>query len=73
MDAYYSYFPWIPYMHVGPRLHNAMHTLFWQMKPTETAFLPPAWRSVSQGSRDGEPFVTCGCCREGPCHMAARI
>ena len=56
IDDYYSYFPWIPYMHVGPRLHNAIHTLFWQMKPTETAFLPPAWRSVSRGSRDGESF-----------------
>jgi hypothetical protein len=55
-DSYYSYFPWIPYMHVGSRLHNAVHTLFWQMKPAETTFLPPAWRSVSQGSRDGEPF-----------------
>jgi len=55
-DAYYSYFPWIPYMHVGPRLHNAVHTLFWQMKPADTTFLPPAWRSVSEGSRDGEPF-----------------
>jgi len=55
-DACYSYSPWIPYMHVGPRLHNAIHTLFWQMKPAETPFLPPAWRSVSQGSRDGQPF-----------------
>jgi len=55
-DNYYSYFPWIPYMHVGTRLHNAVHTLFWQMKIAETTFLPAAWRSVSQGSRDGEPF-----------------
>ena len=43
-------------MHVGSRLHNAVHTPFWQMKLAETTFLPPAWRSVSQGSRDGEPF-----------------
>jgi len=55
-DTYYSYSPWLPYMHVGPRLHNAIHTLFWQMKPTETPFLPPAWGSVSSGSRDGQPF-----------------
>jgi hypothetical protein len=55
-DTDYSYSPWIPYMHVGPRLHNAIHTLYWQMKPTETRFLPPAWRSVSSGSRDGQPF-----------------
>ena len=55
-DTYYSYSPWLPYMHVGPRLHNAIHTLFWQMKPRETPFLPPAWGSVSSGSRDGQPF-----------------
>jgi hypothetical protein len=53
---FYSYFPWIPYMHVGTRLHNAVHTLFWKMNPAETAFLPAAWRSVSRGSRDGQPF-----------------
>jgi hypothetical protein len=55
-DDFYSYFPWIPYMHVGTRLHNAVHTLFWQMKPAETAFLPAAWRSISRGSRDGAPY-----------------
>ncbi|HVO23797.1 MAG TPA: hypothetical protein VMW56_09225 [Candidatus Margulisiibacteriota bacterium] len=53
---FYSYFPWIPYMHVGTRLHNAVHTLFWRMRPVETAFLPAAWRSVSRGSRTGEPY-----------------
>lgn len=55
-DDFYSYSPWIPYMHVGPRLHNAIHTLFWQMEPSETPFVPGAWRSVVDGSRDGEPF-----------------
>jgi hypothetical protein len=55
-DTCYSYSPWIPYMHVGPRLHNAIHTLFWEMKPKETRFLPPAWRAVSSGSRNGESF-----------------
>jgi len=55
-DDFYSYFPWIPYMHVGTRLHNAVHTLFWQMRPDETSFLPTSWRSVNRGSRDGEPY-----------------
>ena len=55
-DTYYSYSPWLPYMHVGPRLHNAIHTIFWQMRPRETPFLPPTWGSVSSGSRDGQPF-----------------
>ena len=55
-DDFYSYFPWIPYMHVGTRLHNAMHTLFWKMKPADTSFLPASWRAVDRGSRDGEPY-----------------
>ncbi len=65
-DDYYSYFPWIPYMHVGTRLHNAVHTLFWQMKPAETSFLPPAWRSVDRGSRDGEPYQYLWLLSRGP-------
>jgi len=56
-DVSYSYFPWIPYVHVGTRLHDALHTLWWQM-PTDEApgFLPAAWRTVDRGSRDGKPF-----------------
>jgi len=25
---FYSYFPWLPYMHVVPKLHNAVHSLW---------------------------------------------
>ena len=42
----YSYSPWIPYIHIGTRMHDALHTLFWKMKPAETTFLPPAWRAA---------------------------
>lgn len=42
----YSYSPWIPYIHIGTRMHDALHTLFWKMKPAETSFLPPAWRAA---------------------------
>ena len=65
-DDIYSYFPWLAYMHVGPRLHNAVHTLFWKMKPVETTFLPPAWRTVSRDSRDGEPFEYLWLLSRGP-------
>ena len=65
-DDFYSYFPWLPYMHVGPRLHNAVHTLYWKMKPAETTFLPPAWRTVSRDSRDGEPFEYLWLLSRGP-------
>jgi hypothetical protein len=45
-DQTYSWFPWLPYMHVGTRLHNAIHTLFWQMEPDKTSFLPPDWKGA---------------------------
>jgi hypothetical protein len=63
-DDIYSYFPWLPYMHVGPRLHNAVHTLFWKMKPAETSFLPDAWRSVK--GPDGEPYQYLWLLSRGP-------
>jgi hypothetical protein len=55
-DESYSYSPWLPYIHIGPRMHDAFHTLYWQMEPARTAFLPATWRSVDGGSRDGRPF-----------------
>jgi len=56
IDDIYSYSPWLPYMHVGPRLHNAIHTLWWQMTTTDTSFLPASWRTIDRGNRDGQPF-----------------
>jgi hypothetical protein len=55
-DESYSYSPWIPYIHIGPRMHDAFHTLWWQMEPARTSFLPAAWRTVDRGSRDGNSF-----------------
>jgi len=49
----YSYFPWIPYMHVGTKLHNSFHTLWWKM-PTTTSFVPESWRQVTGKSRSGK-------------------
>jgi hypothetical protein len=51
----YSYFPWIPYMHVGTRLHNSFHTLWWKM-PTTISFVPESWRQVTDRSRSGKPL-----------------
>ena len=55
-DESYAYSPWLPYLHVGPRLHDAFHTLWWQMEPARTDFLPATWRNVDRGSRDGRAF-----------------
>jgi hypothetical protein len=63
-DDIYSYFPWLPYMHVGPRMHNAVHTLFWKMKPSETAFLPESWREVK--GMDGQPYQYLWLLSRGP-------
>jgi len=63
-DTIYSYFPWLPYMHVGTRLHNAVHTLFWRMRPAETPFLPAAWRSMTDD--EGEPYEYLWLLSRGP-------
>jgi hypothetical protein len=47
--AAYSYSPWIPYMHVGTRLHNSFHTLWWRMPVDQTPFLPEVWREAANG------------------------
>jgi hypothetical protein len=36
------------------------------MKPAETSFLPAAWRAVSRGSRDGEPYQYLWLLSRGP-------
>ncbi len=51
----YSFFPWIPYMHVGAKLHNSFHTLWWKM-PTTTSFVPENWRQVVDKSLNGAPL-----------------
>jgi hypothetical protein len=45
--AVYSYSPWIPYMHVGEKLHNSFHTLWWRMVVDDTRFLPESWREAA--------------------------
>jgi hypothetical protein len=52
----YSWFPWIPYMHVGKKLHNSFHTLWWTMDFTKTAFLPEELKNPTVKSREGENF-----------------
>jgi hypothetical protein len=63
-DESYGYSPWLPYMHVGATMHNSFHTLWWQMEPTRTSFLPPAWRTVDRG--DGKPFSHLWLLSRGP-------
>jgi len=60
----YSYSPWLPYMHVGTRMHNAFHTLYWRMKPAQTSFLAPAWRDAKNAQ--GKPWQYLWLLSRGP-------
>jgi hypothetical protein len=65
-DESYAYLPWLPYMHVGSNMHNAVHTLWWKMDPSQTAFLPAQWRVSDRGSRDGMPWKYLWLLSRGP-------
>ena len=52
----YSYSPWLPYMHVGDRLHNSFHTLWWRMEPQKASFLPDEMRSPPINQDTGKPY-----------------
>ena len=52
----YSWFPWIPYMHVGKKLHNSFHTLWWKMEHAKTSFLPEELRRPGIKSREGREY-----------------
>ena len=66
IDDSYSYSPWLPYMHVTPTMHNSIHTPWWKMGPEDAKFLPAAWRHVTRGSRDGQPFKKLWLLSRGP-------
>ena len=52
----YSWFPWLPYMHVGDKLHNSFHTLWWRMEHAKTSFLPEELRKPQIKSREGKEY-----------------
>ena len=54
--AVYGYLPWIPYMHVGKRLHNSFHSLWWRMEPKKTPFLPAVLKGNDRRSREGNDY-----------------
>jgi len=62
----YSYLPWLPYMHVGDRLHNSFHSLWWRMRLDKTDFLPAALREPPVSARNGEPYTHLWLLSRGP-------
>jgi hypothetical protein len=75
----YSYSPWIPYMHVGSKLHNAFHTPYWVLRLDRASFLPDALRRDTPRGPDGDPYrfayllsrgpASHGCTHVNPGHL----
>ncbi len=62
----YSYLPWIPYMHVGDRLHNSFHTLWFNIDLKKKGFVPETWKTNTTGSRTGDPYTKLWLLSRGP-------
>jgi hypothetical protein len=62
----YSYSPWLPYMHVGTKLHNSFHTLWWRMPVKSTAFLPESWKEAAGDGINGKPNTFLWLLSRGP-------
>jgi len=64
--ACYGYLPWIPYMHVGKKLHNSFHTLWFNIDTRANGFIPEEWKKNTQGSRTGEAYPHLWLLSRGP-------
>jgi hypothetical protein len=64
--ACYGYLPWLPYMHVGKRLHNSFHTLWFNIDTRRNKFIPDEWRQNTAGSRSGKPYPHLWLVSRGP-------
>ncbi len=62
----YGFTPWIPYMHVGSRLHNSFHSLWFRIDARHWDPLPEEWRRVSAGEREGKPYPYLWLVSRGP-------
>jgi hypothetical protein len=62
----YSYSPWLPYMHVGPKMHNAFHTPYWDLRLDSARFLPDALRKTNARSREGTRLPNAYLLSRGP-------
>ncbi len=62
----YGYLPWIPYMHVGTRLHNSFHTLWFNIDTRTNRFIPEEMRNNTDGSRTGDPYPHLWLLSRGP-------
>ncbi|MCP4669025.1 MAG: hypothetical protein GY849_22030 [Deltaproteobacteria bacterium] len=64
--ACYGYLPWIPYMHVGKKLHNSFHTLWFNIDTRTNRFIPDEWKRNNRDSRSGKPYPHLWLVSRGP-------
>lgn len=64
--ACYGYLPWIPYMHVGKKLHNSFHTLWFNIDTRKNRFIPDEWKRNNIDSRSGKPYPHLWLVSRGP-------
>ena len=62
----YGYLPWIPYMHVGKKLHNSFHSLWFNIDTRTNGFIPDEWRNNTKDSRSGKPYPHLWLLSRGP-------
>jgi hypothetical protein len=62
----YGYLPWIPYMHVGKKLHNSFHSLWFSIDTRKNDFIPDEWRNNTKDSRSGKPYSHLWLLSRGP-------
>jgi len=62
----YGYLPWIPYMHVGKKLHNSFHSLWFNIDTRKNGFIPDEWRNNTKDSRSGKPYPHLWLLSRGP-------
>lgn len=62
----YGFTPWIPYMHVGSRLHNSFHSLWFRIDARSYSEIPDEWRAVTEGKREDTPYPYLWLVSRGP-------
>jgi len=64
--GYYGVMPWMPYQHAGGKLYNAFHNPGISNWIAGHHLLPKQWKNVSEGSRNGKPFLRLSITSRGP-------
>ena len=64
--GYYGVMPWMPYQHAGGSLYNAFHNPGISNWIGGHRLLPVEWKNVTEGSRNGKPFLRVSVTSRGP-------